>query len=148
MHNDVDYIVNPANEDLNHIGGLAKSIADKAGPDMLSECSTFITQYRKLNTGNALRTTAGRLPFLGMCFIFSSVLILGIIHTVGPIWTGGFQNERLLLKQAVESTLKIAAKNGAISIAVPTISAGIFGYPKEECTLEIVKTVVSFLSTR
>ena len=68
-----------------------------------------------------------------------------VIHTVGPIWRGGDHHERELLESCYRSSLALAARNGCASIAFPLISAGIFGYPREEALAVAEETIRAFL---
>jgi len=110
-----DAIVNAANSHLMHAGGLARAIADAAGPALSAECDLI----DEVPTGSALATTAGDLA------------ARWVIHAVGPVWHGGDSGEAELLASAYRSSLEVAVEVGARSIAFPSISTGIFGYPLE-----------------
>jgi O-acetyl-ADP-ribose deacetylase (regulator of RNase III) len=112
---DVDAIVNPANEHLAHGGGVAGLIARAAGPD-LEEDSLRIGGCP---TGGAVVTRAGRLPQRA------------VIHAVGPVWRGGDAGEADLLAAAHRAVVARAQEAGLAAIALPAISTGIFGYPVE-----------------
>ena len=124
-------IVNPANEHLVHGGGVAGLIVQAGGSDIQDE------SYRKapVKTGQAVYTTAGKLPFKT------------IIHTVGPIWQGGGQHEQQLLQSAVHAALELAEQLGLASVSLPAISTGIFGFPLEPAVHIIVETISGFLAT-
>lgn len=138
-----DYIVNPANNFLNHAGGLARVIADAATdatfpPELQhAEIDVLYESHRErkdqieqwhqdhavaplLATGKAYLTSAGRLPFKG------------VIHAVGPIWNGGDYCEADLLELVHDNTFQLADSLNAESIALPAISTGIFGFPVKE----------------
>lgn len=111
----VDVIVNAANSHLAHGGGVAAAIALGGGPDLRreSEAHAFVP------VGEAAVTTAGALP------------ARWVVHAVGPVWSGGDEGEPELLASAYRSALAMATDLGARSIALPSISTGIFGFPVE-----------------
>jgi O-acetyl-ADP-ribose deacetylase (regulator of RNase III) len=109
----VDVIVNAANSDLAHGGGVAAAIAHAAGPDLRRESA----EHPPVPVGGAGVTTAGELP------------ARWVVHAVGPVWSGGDDGEPELLAGAYSSALAKAIDLGARSIAFPSISTGIFGYP-------------------
>ncbi len=115
VHARVDAIVNAANSRLIHGGGLARAIAESAGPALQDECA----RIADVPTGSAVATTAGRLA------------ARWVIHAVGPVWEGGRAGEPELLTSAYRSSVEVAAAIGARSIAFPSISTGVFGYPLE-----------------
>lgn len=112
---DVDVIVNPANGFLNHGAGLARIIANAAGPELWAESKRMPT----VATGDAVATTAGNLPFKA------------VIHAVGPVWKDGTLCEPLLLQSAHLRCLEIAEEMQVASIAFPAISCGLFRFPPE-----------------
>ena len=110
---DVDAIVNPANEHLAHGGGVAGLIARAAGPE-LEEDSRRIGGCA---TGDAVVTRAGALPQRA------------VIHAVGPVWSGGGAGEPEALASAHRAVVARAEESGLATLALPAISTGIFGYP-------------------
>ena len=123
----VDAIVNAANTHLAHGGGLAGAIVARGG-DIIQEESDRLAPVA---TGEAAVTSAGALP------------CRWVIHAVGPVWGEG--NEADSLRSAVRASLDRAAELRATSIALPAISTGIFGYPKEAGTAAIVDEAKSWL---
>jgi O-acetyl-ADP-ribose deacetylase (regulator of RNase III) len=123
----VDAIVNAANSNLEHGGGVAGAIVRKGGKVIQEESD----RIGFVPVGQAVLTGAGHLS------------AKFVIHTVGPRWGEGEEN--LKLKNAVESSLKLAEKENMHSISLPAISAGIFGFPKEECAEIILKTLFKYI---
>ena len=132
---EADAIVNAANSTLSGGGGVDGAIHHKGGPKILEECKLIReTEWPDgLPTGKAVMTSGGNLK------------AKYVIHTVGPIWLGGFHVEAELLKQAYRNTLKLAASKGLRTIAFPSISTGAYGYPVEEASRVGLATVKLFL---
>ena len=132
---EADAIVNAANSTLLGGGGVDGAIHRKGGPKILEECKRIRdTEWPDgLPTGKAVITSGGNLK------------AKQVIHTVGPVWLGGFHVEAELLKQAYRNTLKLAVAKGLKTIAFPSISTGAYGYPIEEASRIAVGTVKAFL---
>lgn len=118
----VDAIVNAANGSLLGGGGVDGAIHRRGGPEILAECRALRAGHyaHGLPTGEAVATTAGRLP------------ARRVIHTVGPVWEGGDHEEAKLLAAAYCNSLEVARAEGLRTLAFPAISTGVYGYPKGE----------------
>jgi O-acetyl-ADP-ribose deacetylase (regulator of RNase III) len=130
---DVDAIVNAANEHLAHGGGVAAAIVRAGGRVIQEESTAWVRKHGPVAEGTAVVTTGGAL------------LARWVVHVVGPRYRSGQDNERLL-RRAVEVALEAAEREGARSIAFPAISAGIFGYPLDEATAVIARTCAAWLA--
>lgn len=132
---EADAIVNAASSTLLGGGGVDGAIHRKGGPKILEECKHLrATEWPDgLPTGCATITSGGNLK------------AIHVIHTVGPIWRGGFYEEAKLLKQAYRSSMKLAATKELKTVAFPSISTGAYGYPVEEASRIAVGAVKEFL---
>ncbi|KAI5099590.1 poly [ADP-ribose] polymerase 14 isoform X2, partial [Silurus meridionalis] len=130
----VDAVVNAANEDLKHIGGLALALLNAAGPSLQQMSDQYVAKSGKLLPGNAITTDAGQLP----CKY--------VVHAVGPRFNN---SDRLTavkkLRQAVRESLKEAVLKRCSSIAVPAISSGIFGFPLDLCAETIARELHAYV---
>ena len=126
----VDAIVNAANTSLLGGGGVDGAIHRRGGPAILEACIAIRNRQGGCKTGEAVITTAGNLP------------ARYVIHTVGPVWSGGKYNEALLLSNCYLNSLTLAVEHNIKTIAFPNISTGIYHFPKEMAA-EIALTTVS-----
>ena len=128
----VDAIVNAANGALAHGGGVAWAIVKKGGAAIQVESAKWVATHGPVKTGNVAITGAGKLP------------CKAVIHAVGPVWHGGQRGEEALLRTAVWNSLELAQQKGFTGIALPAISSGIFGFPKERCAEILTQTALDF----
>jgi O-acetyl-ADP-ribose deacetylase (regulator of RNase III) len=125
---DVDAIVNAANEGLWAGGGVCGAIHDAAGPELEKECMAIVAKSGKVATGSARITKGHRLK------------ARHVIHAVGPRYSGK-PEDALRLASAYRESMRLAKQNGLGSIAFPSISTGIFGYPLDEAARIAIDTV-------
>jgi O-acetyl-ADP-ribose deacetylase len=132
---DVDAIVNAANSSLLGGGGVDGAIHRAGGPQILEECKIIRNARGGCAPGEAVITTGGQLK------------AKFVIHTVGPIWKGGKQNEEQILANAYLNSLKLADENKIRTIAFPNISTGVYAFPKEKAADIALYTVSNFLAS-
>lgn len=130
-----DAIVNAANSSLMGGGGVDGAIHRAGGPAILEDCKKIVARQGGCPTGQAVITTAGRLP------------AKFVIHTVGPVWNGGHKGERDLLAACYKNSLMLGLQHDVRSIAFPNISTGIYRFPKEEAAMIAVREVKLFIET-
>lgn len=130
---DVDAIVNAANSSLLGGGGVDGAIHRKGGPEILDACRALrASSYgRGLPTGQAVATTAGRLP------------ARWVVHTVGPVWAAG-EDRSELLASCYRESLRVAGELGARTVAFPAISTGVYGWPMDDGARIAVRSAAEF----
>jgi len=131
----VDAIVNAANSSLDHASGLAGAIVKKGGKSIQDESDYYVASKGRLEEGGIAVTKAGNLP------------CKWVIHAVGPVWHGGVAGEEMMLSVAIRGCFEHADKLGCTSIAIPAISSGIFGFPKDKCAQILFEMAESYIST-
>lgn len=129
---DTDAIVNAANSHLAHGGGVAAAIVRAGGYEIQRESDEYVRKNGPVPTGEAAVTGAGRLK------------AKYVIHAVGPVWRGGNNDEEELLRKAVYNALLRAHELKLKSVAMPAISMGIFGFPKDRGTRIMLKAIEEF----
>ncbi len=129
---EVNAIVNAANSSLLGGGGVDGAIHKAGGIEILKECRAIVKRQGPCKTGEAVITTAGKLP------------AKFVIHTVGPIWEGGDSNEKEKLENCYINSLKLAVENHCKSIAFPNISTGVYGYPKTKAAEVVIASIQNF----
>ncbi|KAM3917002.1 protein mono-ADP-ribosyltransferase PARP9 [Leptodactylus fuscus] len=134
---DVDVVVNAANEYLDHIGGLAYALVEAGGQQINRESEDWIKQNGRLSVGAIAVTSAGRLPSRR------------IVHVVGPRWSTGVEDKcKAQLQEAIRNVLRsVMLQTDVHSVAIPAVSSGIFGFPLDLCADIIVRTVHTVCSS-
>lgn len=130
----VDAIVNAANTSLLGGGGVDGAIHRNGGSEILADCQLIRNRQGGCKVGEAVITTAGKLP------------ARFVIHTVGPVWNKGSEQEESLLAAAYRSSLQLAVDHGVKTIAFPNISTGIYHFPKKRAAEIAIATVQDFLA--
>jgi O-acetyl-ADP-ribose deacetylase (regulator of RNase III) len=131
---DTDAIVNAANSGLLGGGGVDGAIHRAGGPQILEECKAIRTKQGGCRTGEAVITTGGNLQ------------ARHVIHTVGPVWHGGGQDEDGLLASAYRNSLRLALEHNVRTIAFPGISTGVYGFPVDRAARIALSTVRRFVA--
>ncbi len=129
---DTDAIVNAANGQLAHGGGVAAVISRKGGPAIQRESNEWVRRHGRVATGSAAITSGGDLK------------ARYVIHAVGPVYRA-VPNPAELLAAAVRASLRLADEHGLKSVALPAISTGIFGYPMEEAAQVMLRAAIDTL---
>ncbi len=129
---ETDAIVNAANSRLAGGGGVDGAIHRAGGPEIMAECRKI---HNGCPTGEAVITTGGRLK------------ARYVIHTVGPIYSGGSSGEEEKLQDAYRNSLALASSKGLRSVAFPSISTGVYGYPVDDAARVALRTVTEFVKT-
>ena len=132
---EVGAVVNAANSSLLGGGGVDGAIHRAGGPEILEACKQIRAASGKCPTGQAVITTAGKMP------------AKKVIHTVGPIWGRQSETESdQLLAYCYHNSLALAARHGLASVAFPNISTGVYGFPKERAAQVAITAVTEFLA--
>lgn len=129
---EVDAIVNAANEHLQHGGGVAWAISKKGGPAIQKESDAWIRHHGTVSHAHPAWTSGGLLP------------AKYVIHAVGPVWGDGDEDNKL--ESAVTGSLRLADELKCSSIALPAISTGIFGFPKDRAAGIIFSAIENFFA--
>ena len=129
----MDAIVNAANEHLQHGGGVAWAISKKGGPAIQKESDEWIRQHGSVAHSHPAWTSGGLLP------------AKYVVHAVGPVWGDGDEDNKLA--DAVTGSLRLADELKLTSIAMPAISTGIYGFPKERAAKIIFSTIEKYFDS-
>ena len=132
----VDAIVNAANSSLSHGGGVAAAIVRRGGRIIQDESDAWVRQHGPAGHDRPALTSGGALP------------ARAVIHAVGPIWRGGGQGEPEALRAAYTSALELAQAQGFASIAFPSISTGIFGFPVAQGAAIALQAALDFCAAQ
>ncbi len=127
---EVDAIVNAANERLQHGGGVAWAISKRGGPAIQKESDQWIREHGPVSHSQPAWTSGGSLP------------AKYVIHAVGPVWGDGDEDRKL--REAVTGSLRVADELKCASLAMPAISTGIFGFPKERAAAIIFSAIENY----
>ncbi len=130
---ETEAIVNAANTSLLGGGGVDGAIHRAGGPKILEECKAIRAKQGGCPTGEAVITTGGNMA------------TEYVIHTVGPVWSGGNRNENQLLRNAYYNSLNLAKENEIKSISFPSISTGVYRFPKERAVQIALTTALEFI---
>jgi len=130
---EVDAIVNAANEHLQHGGGVAWAISKKGGPAIQKESDIWIRQHGLVSHAHPAWTSGGLLP------------AKYVIHAVGPVWGQGDEDHKL--ESAVTGCLRVADELKCSSVALPAISTGIYGFPKDRAATIILSAIEKYFGT-
>jgi len=130
----VDAIINAANSQLQHGGGVAGAIARQGGQTIQLESDAWVRKHGAITHDTPALTTGGNLPSRY------------VIHTVGPIWGEGDEDRKL--NMAVQSALRLADDNDYASVAIPAVSTGIYGFPKDRGARVILDSILAYLNSQ
>lgn len=131
---ETEAIVNAANSGLLGGGGVDGAIHRAGGPQILAECKEIRARQGTLPTGRAVITGGGRMK------------ARYVIHTVGPVWSGGKRGEDELLRSAYRSSLTLAREKGIRSVSFPSISTGIYSFPVDRAARIALREVRDFVA--
>src|SRR5919108_4777369 len=124
---EVDAIVNAANEFLQHGGGVARTISNRGGSAIQKESNAWVREHGRVSHTNPAWTSGGNLP------------AKYVIHAVGPVWGDGDEDNKL--EAAVTGSLRVADELNCSTLALPAISTGIYGFPKDRAAKIIFSTI-------
>jgi O-acetyl-ADP-ribose deacetylase (regulator of RNase III) len=127
---EVDAIVNAANEYLQHGGGVARTISKQGGPAIQKESDAWVQEHGRVSHAHPAWTSGGRLP------------AKYVIHAVGPIWGDGDEDNKL--EAAATGSLRLADELKCSSLGLPAISTGIYGFPKERAAKIILAAIEKY----
>lgn len=128
-----DAVVNAANSSLMGGGGVDGAIHRAGGKEILEECKQIVAKIGRLPAGEAVITTSGNMPSKH------------VIHTVGPVWRGGGRDEQEYLKNCYKNSLQVAMDNSLRTVAFPSISTGVYGYPVDRASKTAVSAIIEFV---
>ena len=130
---ETEAIVNAANTSLLGGGGVDGAIHRAGGSKILEECKAIRANQGGCPTGEAVITSGGNMK------------AKYVVHTVGPVWSGGNRNEEQLLRNAYYNSLNLAGENGIKSVSLPSISTGVYRFPIDKASRIALNTVKEFL---